>query len=136
MAHRVVVFEGNIARLIQVGDGKRWIKRKADKIKRTAVMIAPIRSGRLKRSHRVDQNRDALGRFQTGFKISATAPHARYVHEGTTGPIRSRSGKMLKLPGRNPRRPARWRSAASTRVWSVKGQRANPWLEVAGRLHS
>ena len=137
MAHRVVVFEGTISRLVQAGSGRRWTKRKADAIRRTAIVLAPARTGRLKGSHRTTQNRDVLGRYQTGFIVSATAPYSSYVHGGTGPWITPKNGRYLRIPGPNPRRPAHWKSSrTSTVVRRVRGQRANPWLLRAARFHT
>ena len=148
MPAKVIVYDEAIVRLIQRGDGHFWIRRKANAIRGTALALAPARTGRLKGSHRVTQNRDAGGRFQTGFIISATAPYARYVHEGTGPWIYPANGKFLRLPGvnrtasrnsfRGPNgnpRPGRT-GERSTVVRKVRGQKANPWLERAARFHT
>ncbi|QIG59043.1 hypothetical protein SEA_RUBYRALPH_35 [Microbacterium phage RubyRalph] len=132
MAYRVEVYESGFVTLIQVGDGHRWIRAKARQIENRARMIAPKRTGRLAASHRTDQERTAQGRYQSGFRVSATVPYAGFVHRGTGiyGPrgarIISRRGKMMgPLPGAGAGRPRFIRSS--------RGQRPQPWLERAGR---
>lgn len=141
MVARVTVYESRISGIIKVGSGQRWIKRKSDNICTTAVMFAPLgATGNLKASHRVDQNRNVLGQYQSGFTISANTRYAAWVHGGTGiygplgTPIVSPRGKMMKIPGQNPNLPARWSTSRRTMVRSVRGQRANNWLERAARL--
>lgn len=139
MPYKTTVYEGNIVQLIQRGSGNRWIRRKANAIKDTAVILAPVRTMALKRSHKVTQNRNLLGQYQSGFIVSADAGHAAAVHGGTVGPIHARNGRYLRIPGDNPRRyvrnPRHGRNEPTTVVRSVRGQRANPWLLRAARMH-
>lgn len=142
LAARVTVYDGNIVRLIQVGDGKRWIKRTAEKIEGTARLIAPRRTGALVKSHRVQQERGPGGRFATGFSISANTYYARWVHEGTglfgpkRGYIYPRRGRAMVIPAHRlkfPPAPRRKGGEAPTRlvVKRTRGQQAKPWLQTA-----
>lgn len=124
MAYVVIVNDRGISQLIQVGDGRRWIKGQANQIERVAVSIAPGRTQQLRQSHEVVQERSALGRFQSGFRVSATARHAAWVHEGTSG-----------MPGRWAKIPAqRSRTGAQVVKFGVKGQPGNPWLADAAAI--
>lgn len=78
--------------------------------------------GQLKNSHRVSDMR--RGSRNLTIRVINFAPHARYVHEGTTGPI-------------TPEGPSlRWAVAAGGKLrWlkksQVRGQKENPWMERA-----
>lgn len=80
------------------------------------------RSGELARSTRVKAPPMIRTRYKLSGVVHATADHALYVHEGTTGPIRSDKGRMLSVPS--------LRKSAGGRVLkeSVAGQSANPFL--------
>lgn len=131
MAYRTQIYESGIVRVIKTGDGHDWIKAKADRIESVARARVPIRTGRLLNSHRVTQNRNSLGRYQTGFVVSANTSYAAYVHEGTGihgprgTPITSRRG--MRIPGHNLKRTG----SRSTVVRIVLGQPAKPWLAQA-----
>lgn len=129
MAYVAVVYENNIVRLIQVGEGSTWTRQRAWEIRALAVRWAPGRSGRLKASHKVAQNRDIYtGRFRKGFNIYADARHAAWVHGGTEdrGWIHPTRGKAMVLPagGGYPRLVRK----------RVRGQRPQPWLRDAGEF--
>jgi hypothetical protein len=129
MAYVAVVYEGNIIRLIQVGEGATWTRERAWDIRALAVLRAPMRSGRLKSSHKVLQNRDIFtGRYRKGFNIVADARHAAWVHGGTAGGRggwiypRSRGAMVLPAGGGHPRLVRK----------RVHGQNGQPWLREAG----
>jgi hypothetical protein len=130
MAYVVTVYEGNIVRMIQVGDGATWTRQRAWEIRQLAVIRAPLGlTGELKAKHRVEQNRDVYtGRYRKGFNIVADARHAAAVHGGTaangTGYIYPKTKKALAIPAGNGHGPKV--------VRRVRGQRANPWLRRAG----
>lgn len=130
MAYVVKVNNGTISRMVRVGEGNRWTKKKAERIEAVARRIVPKRTRTLERSHRTTQNRNRLGQFQTGFSITANARHAAWVHGGTQGPIRSRSGKKMPVGFVHPTFGYRGVVYRST----VAGQRANPWLERAAHI--
>lgn len=135
MAYTVEVYENGIVRLIQVGDGVRWIRSKAKAVENRARTIVPKRTGKLMASHRTTQNRSGLGRYESGFAVSADASYARFVHEGT-GIHGPRHAPIVKLKGmrirdgRNPN-PNRRVGSQGTFIHRSQGQRANPWLERA-----
>jgi hypothetical protein len=132
MAYIAIVYESNIVRMIQIGDGATWTRDRAWEIRRYAVIYAPQgTTGRLKRSHKVFQNRDIFtGRFRKGFNILADARHARWVHDGTAnegrGWIRPRTKRAMRLPAGGGY-PTLIRKR-------VRGQKPNPWLRRAGEL--
>lgn len=131
MAYTVEVYENGIVRLIQVGDGVRWIRSKAKAVENRARVIVPKRTGKLMASHRTTQNRSGLGRYESGFAVSADASYARYVHEGT-GIHGPRHAPIVKLKGMKiPGRINRLGSKGDTVIYRSQGQRANPWLERA-----
>lgn len=132
-SHRVVVFDAKLHNIISVGDGYRWTKRQAHKVRAVAETKAPSRSGRLRASHGVQQNRNMLGQYQTGFYVYADAPHAAFVHEGT-GIYGPRGqvidiGKMMRIPPSRVGVP--W--AGPKFIRRSRGQRGNPWLADAAR---
>ena len=82
----------------------RHIRKKSQDVAYLASEIAPFKSGRLKGSIRVDQNRTERGRFAFGYRVYTKVPYAGYVHEGTGPSIRyganTPNGKM-KFRGTN-----------------------------------
>lgn len=68
----------------------RHLRNKAIQVANLARQLAPQRTGYLANSVRVGQSRDEKGRYTFGYRVTANAGYARYVHEGT-GP--SRRGK-------------------------------------------
>jgi len=127
MAYRVVVFDRNIVSLVQTGQGARWIHRKAKDVESTARRLAPKRSGRLAASHVTLPTRGS-NQYQKVYRVSAQAYYAAWVHQGTTGPIRPRIKRKLKVPNRG--RPG------FRLLPSVNGQPAKLWLARAGAMHS
>jgi len=134
MAYVAVVYEGNIVRLIQVGEGGIWTRERAWDVRRLAMIYAArhTRSGALVRSHKVLQNRDIYtGRFRKGFNIVAggpEAPYAPFVHGGTAGNgagwIYPRTKKAMRLPAGGGYGPLVRKR--------VHGQKGDPWLREAG----
>lgn len=118
---RVVVYDSRIqAMSAPGGDVYRYAQGKARTTAATAKAFAPKRTGRLAASIRTDTRtvrQGAVGR------VRANAPYAIYVHEGTTGPITSPTGRLWVPVARGA-----WR-----RRWmdSVSGQAANPFLSRA-----
>lgn len=120
MVSRVVVYEIGLVRAVQT-DGSGFTRKTANEIKVVAMAIAPKRTGRLARSHSVEQSRTATGQYQTGHSVSADAPYARYVHGGTRD-YRS-PGKMMG--------PMPVRAGGPKYIRFRRGQKANPWLQRA-----
>lgn len=131
MAYRVEVYEAGWVRVMQSGDGVAWNRRKANQIKARAIVRAPKRTGRLAASHRVTQNRNQLGQFQTGFTVSAQTPYAGYVHGGTG--IYGGRGMIIRrmvIPAGGHSVP--WGPGPRV-IRKSRGQRPQPWLEQAAR---
>ncbi|QNJ55531.1 hypothetical protein SEA_PHINKY_39 [Microbacterium phage Phinky] len=134
MAYRVEVYESGWVRVMQTGDGVRWNRKKAEQIKARAIVRAPKRTGRLAASHRVEQNRNQLGQFQTGFTISAETGYARFVHDGTGihGPGgRGLIVRRMSIPA-GAHSPGFFGSGPRI-IFRSRGQRAQPWLAQAAR---
>ncbi|UOW92777.1 hypothetical protein SEA_ROBINROSE_34 [Microbacterium phage RobinRose] len=122
----ITVYDGTISRMIKVGEVDRWAHGKAKKYERTAKAIAPKRTLRLANSHRTVQNRDARGRFETGFNVEVTAPYANFVRRGTG--IYGPAGRIITLPGGKAMGPL---PGSPRFIRSSRGQRPNDWLERA-----
>lgn len=130
--NRVTVYDNRISGLIRTGEGNRWTRGKANEIKRQAVMTVPIgRTYRLAVSHGVEQSRDALGRFSTGYSVYNDAPHAAFVHGGTG--IHGPRGTMIiySRPVGPIWNPAAKRGGRMVYIRSSKGQVGQPWLREA-----
>lgn len=107
----------------------RDVKRRANAVAHRAVILAPKRRGDLARSIRASQNRDERGRFTFGYNVTASAPHAGYVHEGTApdAPPRQSYPGMMKFPGTNG-----WAGqTVFTEIVRHPGTPANPFLARA-----
>lgn len=74
----------------------RWHRKAGLAVKTEAVGLAPVRSGRLKGSIRLS-GPHKYGDSGSEMSIRATAPYAFFVHDGTVGPITSRSGKPMPM---------------------------------------
>jgi len=61
----------------------RHLRRKAEDVAILARELVPVRTGRLKSTISVDQNRNELGQYAFGFKVSAGTSYGFYVHDGT-----------------------------------------------------
>ena len=80
---------------------------------------APMRTGELMRS--IEARRPTANRpYAVEGRVYAHAHYARYVHEGTTGPIMAKSGGQLRL--------APWGRWPAVYTDSVSGQAPNPFL--------
>lgn len=121
--YSVQVYKRNLAREFQSGgQGYRWFERVGQAMFIASVAAAPARSGDLKSSHRLDKPR-GINQFSAFLAVYNVAPHADWVHSGTTGPIEPTNKAWLYLPagGGFPRK----------RLKSVSGQAANPWMDRA-----
>jgi hypothetical protein len=74
----------------------RYIHRKGDTVQRYATQNAPKRSGRLARS--VHLGNQTWRGHRASIEIEATAPYAKYVHNGTYGPIYPVHSLFLSVP--------------------------------------
>lgn len=105
----------------------RFIKRRARAVANTARALAPTRTGRLKASVGVDQNRNARGQFAFGYEVYASASHAEYVHEGTGPSVRRTLPHKMRFEGTNDYKG----SIIRTHVVNHPGTPANPFLTKA-----
>lgn len=81
----------------------RMNKRQAEAVAILADVLAPMATGRLKASIRVDQNRNERGFYTFGHNVMAETPYAYYVHEGTgPSPRWPNSRRVMKWEGRYP----------------------------------
>ena len=126
-AYKTTIYKRNLQAQFQVGgQGYRWLDRVKLAMHRAAVAGAPMRAGTIKRSH--NSYIRGINQWACAATISNSAPHAEFVHEGTTGPITPTDAPYLRVP---IARGATRRFNAS----SVRGQAANPWLARAcGRV--
>lgn len=90
---------------------------------------APKRSGVLRRSIRADR----VGTNQYGVRVNvkAWAPHAKWVNDGTTGPIFPSSSRALVLYAFPPLRtgiPGRYQRFQGAHKESVDGQRGQHFM--------
>lgn len=124
---RIVVHQSKIVGMhLPGGDIHRYVDALTDRTVQFAKIGAPKRTWKLTNSIRkeIDMRGAAAGRL-TG-RVRADAKYAKYVHEGTTGPITPKNGLWLSVPAY----PGATRTKAKK---SVRGQRANPFLEDALR---
>lgn len=78
----------------------RHLRKKAEAVAVLARQTAPVKTGRLKSTIKAEQNRDELGRYAFGFKVSVGTGYGYYVHEGTgPSPRWPDSRKVMKFPG-------------------------------------
>jgi hypothetical protein len=90
----------------------------------------PVRTGELRKKHYTNFLRS--GRLLARGYVGNTAPHADWVYSGTKGPILPK-GTYLVVPrgrGRPSKRHGAPMKFLSLRR-SVRGQRANHWIERA-----
>ena len=128
---RVVIHDSRIAELsLPGGDVYRFTSKLAKQTQAMARGICPVGGptagyppGYLYGKH----YRRVIGlpKGCVGY-VGNSAPHALWVHEGTTGPIYPTRGQWLRVP--SLRRTGRLRY---TYRRSVAGQSAQPWLENA-----
>lgn len=129
MAQRVIIYDSRVDDLFNegglVGRGLSAFGRDA---KAAAIAGAPVNkngtSQGLAQKHRV-RTRNRGGRYFT-VELSNEADYAKFVHEGTTGPIRaSKIGKLMTV------------GASAGRIFAlsaeVRGQKANPWMSRAAQ---
>lgn len=129
---RVIVYNTAIESLFFVGgDAYEWNLRTTRRIEAMATHKAPIRTAHLAASHGVEQNRDAIGRYQSGFKVTNDAPHAVYVALGTG--IYGPTGSPIVYSKRvGPITPPR--EAGPVFIRSQLGQKPNNWIARAADI--
>lgn len=120
MATRVTVNSKNIQFAhTPGGDIQKKTMQVMRNAKLKAVLGAPARSGELRRSHRIYAPPGGI--YGVTGVLANSAPHARYVKDGTTGPITAKKTWLLVpiTPGTSSPRHLRR---------SVRGQAANNWM--------
>lgn len=81
---KVVMDDNAIARLqLSGGMVNQYTKGKASQVASKARQFIPVKTGRLRGSIKVEQSRTNLGRYQSGYDVSADTAYARFVHQGT-----------------------------------------------------
>lgn len=108
------------------GQAGRWIRMVGREMLALSKNQAPSRSGGLRRSHGISRGRVGMGwgnQYAAAYNIYADAGHAEYVHQGTRSPITARGGGKMRLS------PGGGYGVLYRR--SVRGQKANPWLDRA-----
>lgn len=125
VTYRTEVLHANVNRLfLRGGPGYRFMDSLRAAMHRRCEAEAPNGGPRpagspsqpkIRGSHRSS----ARGRngYRTDVEVWNVAPHAEFVHNGTSGPIRPTSSRALLTPYGLRK--------------SVDGQRANPWMERA-----
>lgn len=104
----------------------RYIHRKGDTIQRYARIQAPKRSGNLARS--INLGALTWRGHRSSIEVSANASYAKYVHEGTYGPIYPRKSKYLRVPAAHSITGVKMKRV--NRKY-VAGQHAQPFLREA-----
>ncbi len=102
--------------------------RQTRQVARRAQELAPFRTGRLRTSIHVGQNRDRRGRFAFGFTVYSDAPYGGYVHEGTDPSVRY--GDMF-FEGTNGHGRYWMNGFVYTPIVNHPGTPANPFLAKA-----
>ena len=107
----------------------RNLRERAYKVGALAKIFAPSKSGDLKKSIYVDQNREASGRFSFGYAVVADTRYAVFVHEGTSPHVYYSYSKKMRFARTNasPGDSA----LVFTNVIVHPGNEANPFLENA-----
>lgn len=122
-AYKTTVYRKNLqAQFQRGGQGYRWLDRVRLAMHRAAERSAPVRSSQLRRSH--NSYIRGINQWACVAQIENTAPHALFVHDGTTTPITPTDGPYMRVP---VARGATRRFNAK----AVRGQAANPWLANA-----
>lgn len=102
-----------------------YLNRLAHEVQVLAVTLAPSQTGALRASIRLGGG--SFNQYGVSERVNATAPHAKYVLRGTTGPIRANDGGLM--PVGKSQGGISGRGLTFTRV--VSGQQANNFLREA-----
>jgi hypothetical protein len=103
-----------------------YLNRLAHEVQILAVTLAPSRTGALRASIRLGGG--SFNQYGVSERVNATAPHAKYVLRGTTGPIYANDGGLMPV-GKSQIGGLYPRALTFTRV--VSGQQANNFLREA-----
>jgi hypothetical protein len=107
------------------GDVWSWSRDVARETVGEAILTAPKRTGSLAGQHGFNQT--PHGKRGVRWTVFNDSPYAKFVHEGTTGPIKSnRPGGLLLVAAGN--------GFPTFTAKSVDGQDSNPWMERANQL--
>lgn len=146
MANRVVFSDSEVAALTGLPKGQvyRYMVKSGRAIARDARENCPSRTGTLKRS--ISARITRANATSTRVRISASAPHAEWVHNGTDA-VMTPLPKTMTLYGQvmvGKRSPASWvskpptmgavgnfRETAGKRIIFREGQTANPFMARA-----
>jgi hypothetical protein len=125
---RVDVDEAALARMQQPGGQvNRYTRGLAGRVATKARQIVPVKTGTLRGSIRVEQNRSTLGRYESGYGVLAAAKYARFVHDGTKPhtivPVRA-TVLAFNVGG----------ATVFTRLVNHPGTKAQPFLLDAARV--
>lgn len=122
---RVVIFDAQLDRMfVRRGMVYNHERRRARRVETIAKSLVNDRTRRLRWSIRVIESTDRRKR-ETGFWVGSDLDYAKYVHDGTTGPIRANGPWKLSVPAYRETIPG---TAPRVRRTSVRGQRAQMFL--------
>lgn len=117
------------------GLGQRYLRALTREVVFQSKLTAPRRSGNLANS--IDDRFRWANQYGAGRTVNATAPYARYVHEGTGGKGRKIWAKRSRGPGGQFSGGRGWLPVGKSQgkithyAHSVSGQDANPFIMQA-----
>lgn len=122
--HRTIIAQ----MFFPTGEIGRYGERLNETVAAESRRLVHRRSGALRSSIHAD--RVGSNQYHAKFSVYTNVPYAPFVHDGTTGPIRSRvPGKAMVLY-QGPRLvPGRWAHTQGWFVLTVKGQKGQKFLE-------
>jgi hypothetical protein len=125
---RVTIYPPAVESLfLSGGDVWNWMERVGRENTIEAIREAPRRSGHLASMHNLALT--PARQYAVRYSVGNYADYARYVREGTTGPIQAGfwdDGKHAYLGPMSP-----WGGHATVWAFQVSGQQANDWLSRA-----
>lgn len=122
---RVTIYDRNLDLLfLPGGDAWKWMEEVGREHLAMALIEAPRRTGALASQHNL-----ALTPYKRGVRYSVGnyADYAKFVHDGTIGPIVATGGGFL-----GPLTP--WGPFPGGYIREASGQTANPWIENAAKI--
>lgn len=138
MAARPVVYNVHEHELQQMLRTRGEVTRLVNQLLTTAELnsrsLAPVRTGALRDNIRVGKRAKQNGPSEVDGRVYANIGYARWVEEGTTGPIRAKKHPRMKVPKNHSM--ATVRGSAFPRnspdvffAYEVSGQRAQKFME-------
>ena len=134
MSYRVRIYDSRIHALsLPGGMVYKWQAKLSREVAALARLTAPIAKedwgpghipGHLRASHKESHGSNALGCFGV---VTNTAKYARWVHEGTYGPIKARGNYQVF----GVAYMVFWINGKRYEKETVNGQRSQPWLAAA-----